>query len=961
MSRRQNQSRMSGRIRIEKLMQILDCFLEDSQFKLVKSATSAKGMWNALKENHEKATMSTIVHYMGLLCSANMSESDSMEQHLNSMDELFDKLAAAGQNLDVPLQIAMIFRSVPPSYRSLVQTLQTRADADWTVTSVKASLLDEYNQRIERGDRVSRELKAMKSDASGERKEKVCFFCKQPGHLKKDCKKWLSTKSESNKRRENKEENSKDKSAKNKPAHGAGSAVCFMAGGGLSGWIIDSGATCHMTSDRSFFVALKSCAVSSVTLADGKKTAVDGAGHGIVFGVDRRGESVEITLKDVLYVPELDGGLISVSQMVAKKFIVEFNEQVCEIKNQAGETVVVGDKVGSLYRLRLEQGAMKIGNSHGNCQHLWHRRIGHRSPDVLRIMEKDKSVSGFHFNDCGIRITCECCLKGKSARKPFPAKTERSTSRPLEIIHTDLCGPMETVTPSGNRYIMTLIDDFSRYVVVFLLRKKSEAASKIKQYVRWVKNEFGRKPLVIRSDGGGEYMNRELQAFYESEGIKAQFTTPYSPQQNGVAERKNRSLQEMEICLLADANMTKLYWGEAVMTAAYLQNRLPSRVVKRTPFELWTGRKSDIGHFRVFGCEAYVHIPDVKRSKLDQKAVKLRFVGYSEDHKGYRFLDQTTNRITVSRDARFLEHGDGSEQQQPEVLCEDSEQEIEIPCKPLEPEGELCSDSSFEGWDDATDGSSEEDFYGFDPEDQADATEPEGVNNEEDRELQREDRRSRGVLPSRYNDFVVGVAECSLEEPTSFKDAVKITEWKQAMEAEIQSHAANQTWELMQLPEGKKVIGSKWIFKLKRNEVGKVVKHKARLVAQGFNQRFGIDYVDVFAPVTRLATLRTVLAVAGKRQMILHHFDIKTAYLNGTLEEEVYMRQPPGYEAVGKENLVCRIKKSIYGLKQSARCWNRALHEVLIRLNFKQCQSDPCLYLRYDGQKTVILLVYVDD
>ncbi|XP_055524288.1 copia protein isoform X2 [Wyeomyia smithii] len=345
----------------------------------------------------------------------------------------------------------------------------------------------------------------------------------------------------------------------------------------------------------------------------------------------------------------------------------------------------------------------------------------------------------------------------------------------------------------------------------------------------------------------------------------------------------------MAICLLADANMAELYWGEAVMTAAYLQNRLPSRVIPTTPFELWTERKADIRHFRVFGCEAYVHIPNVKRFKLDPKAVKLRFVGYSEDHKGYRFLDQTTNRITISRDARFLEHGYKLKQQQQDVSPGNPGQEIGISCSPMEPEAEQRSESSFEGWDDANDGLNQEDFIGFDTDVEAGEAEDEAEPDDAGEE-NREDRRSRGVLPRRYNDFTVGVAECSPEEPVTYRDAMKTAEWKNAMDAEMQSHFENQTWELIQLPEGKKVIGSKWIFKLKRNEICEVVKHKARLVGQGFNQRFGVDYLDVFAPVTRLATLRTVLAIAGKWQMFLHHFDIKTAYLNGTLEEEVYMR-----------------------------------------------------------------------
>lgn len=214
---------------------------------------------------------------------------------------------------------------------------------------------------------------------------------------------------------------------------------------------------------------------------------------------------------------------------------------------------------------------------------------------------------------------------------------------------------MQTTTPSGNRYVMHLIDDFSRYTVTFLLKQKSEAADRIKVYVRWTENQFGRKMQVIRSDGGGEFDNKDLRKFYREEGIRAQFTTPYSPQQNGVAERKNRSSTEMATCLLLDAGLPKRFWGEAVLTATYLQNRLPSRSISKTPYELWWGRKPDLKHLRVFGSEAYVHIPDSKRTKMDSKAKKLVFVGYAMEHKGYRFVDPETDVITVSRDAKFIE------------------------------------------------------------------------------------------------------------------------------------------------------------------------------------------------------------------------------------------------------------------------------------------------------------------
>lgn len=225
-------------------------------------------------------------------------------------------------------------------------------------------------------------------------------------------------------------------------------------------------------------------------------------------------------------------------------------------------------------------------------------------------------------------------------------------------------------------------------------------------------------------------------------------------------------------------------------------------------------------------------------------------------------------------------------------------------------------------------------------------------------------RRNRGKLPGRYSDYVVGVVKQQAKEPVTYGEAVKSSDsdaWRKAMDDEFQSHQRNGTWELVDRPAGKRVIGSRWVYKIKQDETGEVVRFKARLVAQGFAQRYGEDFDEVFAPVTKYATLRTLLALAGKDRLFLKHLDVKTAYLYGTIDEEVYMRQPVGYEVRGQEQKVCRLKRSIYGLKQSARCWNRKLSEVLLKLGFVACSADPCLYVAVRNSKKIFLVVYVDD
>lgn len=395
------------------------------------------------------------------------------------------------------------------------------------------------------------------------------------------------------------------------------------------------------------------------------------------------------------------------------------------------------------------------------------------------------------------------------ARPAFPKAAEKVSTNVLDIVHSDVCGPMPKVTPGGCRYYVTMIDDHSRFTFVYFLKRKSEVEEKIRGFVRMVETQVGRKPRAIRSDQGGEYSSKTLRQFYVDEGIQPQYTAAYSPQQNGISERKNRSLCEMARCMLLEAGLDQKYWAEAVNTACYLQNRLPTAAVERTPYEIWHGRMPDFSHLRLFGCSAYVMVPPVQRKKMDPKADKMIFVGYSDDHKAYRMLDPKSGKIVISRDVRFMELGDGSKQ----VTA--------VPSKKTDVE--LGESSGEAGLDDAE---SEEEFAGFDD----DPAEPVGRNDDPPVNPpalgpRRSPRSTAGVPPVRYA-YGVNTVQQREVEPKTYREAMdspQRADWKSAMEDEMQSHYENGTWELAELPPNHRAIGCKWIYKCKTDENGKLV------------------------------------------------------------------------------------------------------------------------------------------
>ena len=494
------------------------------------------------------------------------------------------------------------------------------------------------------------------------------------------------------------------------------------------------------------------------------------------------------------------------------------------------------------------------------------------------------------------------------------------------------------------------------------MRHKSEALEKFMEFKATVEKETGKCIKALRSDRGGEYTSDAFTSYLKEHGIRAEFTAAYSPQQNGVAEQINRTLMEAARSMMSQARLSKSFWAEAVATATYLRNRMVTTALKNglTPYQMWSGKKPDLSNIRTFGCIVYSHIPEGERRKLDMKANKLRFVGYTESTSNYKVWDEVKRRCYVRHDLIFNEGDFGETNDVVEKEGLEVENEESIGTIPTSDNRQREDPSQEEQ-------SSEQQPLLPQHEDSLPQSQPESSN-----ETQPEPRRSERSRkpPTRYgrDDFADKACHFAhqavkIEEPLTIKEALSSNyskEWKEATDAEYASLLENHTWDLVELPEGR-ATGCKWVLKLKYDSQGNVDRFKGRLVAQGYSQKHGIDYEETFSPVAHFSSIRTVLAYAVEKRMKIHQMDVVTAFLNGDLTEDIYMQQPPGYVNKGNERLVCQLRKSLYGLKQSPRCWNSKFTQHAKRLGFKESGADPCIFTRKRNEKVEIIAIYVDD
>lgn len=899
--------------------------VEPINYVHIENAKSAREVWTNLQNVFEDSGLSRKVGLLKDLINTTLDSCASVEEYVNKIICTAHKLRNISFKVDDEWLGTLMLAGLPENYKPMIMGIESsgiKISSDF----IKTKLLQEvkvpensvFFTKNKRSSHRSNQNQS-KSKPKGPR----CYSCNLYGHYRNEC-------------------NVKKSDTKNNSGTKAFSAIfsaytCIQE----DDWVLDSGATSHISRRSDWMYDLEPPAIQRILVANSDAVTVRSTGKVNIttnIGTDEH----LIQVRNVLYIPEVAANLLSVSQLTKNGCRVEFTCNGCNIYNCNNDLIATATLVNNMYKLNTVTGtACAVFTNESKADlYTWHRRMGHLNMTDLKKLES--CAEGINITKHNEIPVCTPCCEGKQTRFPFPHSGSRANAS-LEIIHSDLCGAMETVSLGGARYFITFIDDYTRKVYVYFLKNKLDITSTFKKFKAQVENELGKRIKILRTDGGKEYCNKILCDFLADSGIRHQTTAPYTPQQNGLAEKMNRTLVERAKCMLFDANLSKGYWAEAVATAAYIINRSPSRVLAEvTPYEKWTGKKPNLSHLRVFGSKAMVHIPKQKRQKWDRKSQELLFIGYCENTKGYRLYDPRARKTIISRDVIFIEKCKTA-------TAETEKSVISLPqlaTIPLKTSVE-STDNGFRRGEELKESPQAITISSFD------SCETSNDSN---------DSFDKITLRPHQRKNINFLCIQQISDPLTVEEALSSNEalhWKRAMDEEYKSLMENNTWEITTLPQNKRAIPCKWVFKTKTNEEGKIIKYKARLVIKGCSQKKGIDYNEVFSPVVRYSSLRYLFAMAAKYDLDIILMDAVSAFLQGDIEEEIYMTQPPFYE---KDEGVCLLRKSLYGLKQASRQWNKKLSATLKSMDLTQSKLDPCIYFKIVDDKNILFVaIYVDD
>nr|GEU81111.1 hypothetical protein [Tanacetum cinerariifolium] len=702
---------------------------------------------------------------------------------------------------------------------------------------------------------------------------------------------------------------------------------------------------------------------------------------------------------------------------------------------------------------------------------LWHRRLSHINFKTMNKLVKGNLVRGLPTKVFENNNTCVACKKGKQHRVSCKTKPISFVDQLLYRIHMDLFRPTFVKSLNKKIYCLVVTDDYSRFTCVFFLATKDETSPILKTFITGLENQLSLNVKVIRNDNGTEFKNNDLNQFCGMKGIKREFSVPRTPQQNGIGERKNRTLIEATRTMLGDSLLPIPFWVEAVNTACYVQNRvLVTKPHNKTPYELLHGRTPSISFMRSFGCPVTILNTLDSLGKFDRKVDEGFLVRYSVNSKSFRVFNSKTRIVQETLHVNFLENKPnvagfqdkfdaekvGEESDQHYVLFlvwssgstnpqntdgdaafdekkpesefnvsqsskfedyfEDSINEVNVAGTIVLIVGEISSNSTntfsdagpsnvvaspahgkssfidvsqlpddpdmpkledITYYEDEDDVGVEADFNNFETYITVSPIPTTRVHKDHyvtqiigdlssatrTRSMTRVAKDQCGRSQMFNDDLHTCMFACFLsqEEPKTVHQDLKDLSWIEAMREELLEFKMQKVWVLVDLPYGKRAIGTKWVFKNKKDERGIVVRNKAILVGQGHTHDEGIDYDEIFALVTRIEAIRLFLAYASFMGFMVYQMDVKSAFLYGTIEEKVYVCQPPGFEDPDHPDKVYKVVKALYGLHQAPRAWYETFANYLLENGFQKGKIDQTLLIKRQKGDILLVQIYVDD
>ena len=1030
--------RFKGMIRLNKLIDVLESdqdvvdadknaqifallvqCLDDNSLNLVIRDAENKGResFNILKEHFVGATKPRIMSLYCELTALSKDPSESVTEYLLRAETASSRLKQAQEEISDKLLIAMILKGLPESFLPFSTIINNSEDITFAKFKTQLRSYEEneaarYNHSKE-SDSV-RKLTCSKCGKSGHTTAKCkphwqakpsktppasssksphqkkswqphrkprntwCSHCRMPNHATEDCGKLRKIKTEKNYNVQDSEEEVIFKISVIK-----GESIFSIKNN--DNYLIHCGATTHIISDESkLFRKDESFNPDkhTIELADNsRQTGVATArGDAKISITDNIGKSHDVTLKNVLCIPSFNQNILSVHCMTQNGLNVNFSEKESFIKTKSGTTFPIVQS-GRLYFVKnIKDKIQKIEKSLEE----WHYTLGHcNTKDIINL----ESISDNMKITNRKNFECQYCIEAKMTNK-INREPDIKASKPLEMVHTDLCGPISPQSIQGARYAVVFVDDYSGLIKVYFIKNKNNAAKATAKYLADMAPHGDIK--IIRSDNGGEFISKEYEDLLTANKIQHQFSSPHSPHQNGTAERSWRTLMETARALIFQSGLPKTLWTYAVRHAAYVRNRCYSKTHSNTPYAKFTGKSPHLGKMKIFGtsCHSLLQNP----SKLDKRTQQGHYIG--RDPESPAHLVYVGNKVVKSRNVTFSA-------KIPHIPTSGLVTALEEETSPNNTaNGNLLQSNSpsaapcIAGVPSSTSAPCGGAVAAEPPVQQAVTTSGQQVNSKSANKStlnsggqhnnssnNRYPPRNRNA-PSYLSDYETGISDDSFHDadynvelncvdyfclvsdiPVTYNDSLRsdnANNWQTAMNEEYKSLIEMNTFDLVPRPS-KKVIGGRWVFAMKTDEHRNPV-YKARYVAKGFSQIPSIDYGEIFSPTARLTSIRILCQLAAQENLQIFQLDVKTAYLNADIDYDIYLEQPKGFEVYENgSKLVMKLNKSIYGLKQAGRMWNQLLHNYLIDENFVQSTSDHCVYTRNNNGKRTILIVWVDD